>query len=75
MENFPWTRLEGVDYPDVQKPMLDLSRLRSLDPREARDYLGDGNFGGRYQRSDEDMRAVWNIGVEETRAVIAKGWF
>lgn len=74
MENFPWTRLEDVDYPDVQKPMLDLSLLRSLDPQEARDYLGDGNFGGRYQRPDEDMLAVWNAGVEETRAVIADGW-
>ncbi|MGH8224923.1 MAG: creatininase family protein [Gammaproteobacteria bacterium] len=74
MENFPWTRLEGVDYPDVQKPMLDLSRLRSLNPKGAREYLGDGNFGGRYQRSDEDMLSVWNTGVEETRAIIAEGW-
>ena len=21
MENFPWTRLEGVELPDMQKPM------------------------------------------------------
>ena len=74
MENFPWTRLEGVDYPDIQKPMLDTSRIRSVDPRKAREYLGDGNFGGRYQRSDEEMLAVWKTGVEETRAVIAGGW-
>ncbi len=74
MENFPWTRIEGVNYPDVQKAMLDTSRIRSVDPHKARDYLGDGNFGGRYQRSDEDMLAVWNTGVEETRAVIAEGW-
>jgi creatinine amidohydrolase len=74
MENFPWTRLAGVEYPDVQKPMLDTSRIRSVDPRRAREYLGDGNFGGRYQRSDDDMLAVWKTGVEETRAAIADGW-
>jgi creatinine amidohydrolase len=74
MENFPWTRLADVDYPDVRKPMLDSSRIRSVDPHKAREYLGDGNFGGRYQRSDDEMLAVWKTGVEETRAVIATGW-
>ena len=74
MENFPWTRLEGVDYPDEQKPLVDTSRIRSLDPHKAREYLGDGNYGGRYQRSDEEMQSVWETGVEETRALIAEGW-
>lgn len=74
MENFPWTRLADADYPDVRKPMLDPSRIRSVGPRKTREYLGDGNFGGRYQRSDEEMLAVWKTGVEETRAVIAEGW-
>lgn len=74
MENFPWTRLPGVDYPDEQKPLVDTSRIRTLGPREARAYLGDGNFGGRYQRSEEDMQAVWVTGVGETRAVIAEDW-
>ena len=36
--------------------------------------LGDGNFGGRYQRSDEDMLAVWQVAVEETRALIEGPW-
>lgn len=74
MENFRWTRLEGVEYPDEQKSMLDLQQLRQLGPREAREYLGDGNFGGRYQRPDTDMDAVWETGVEETRALITEGW-
>ncbi|MGH8307156.1 MAG: creatininase family protein [Gammaproteobacteria bacterium] len=74
MENFPWTRLEGVRYPPIQKLMLDTSHIRSLNPAEARRYLGDGNFGGHYQRPDEDMLAVWRTGVEETRAVIAQDW-
>ena len=30
--------------------------------------LDDGNFGGRTQRSDDEMLAIWQAGVEETRA-------
>ena len=74
MENFPWTRIAGVDYPSGQKPMLDTSGIRELSPADAKRYLGDGNFGGRYQRPDEDVLAVWRTGVEETRAVIAGDW-
>lgn len=74
MENFPWTRIAGVHYPSDQKSMLDVSHNRELNPAEARRYLGDGNFGGRYQRPDEDMLALWRTGVEETRALIANDW-
>ena len=74
MENFPWTRLDGVDYPDEQKPMIDLAHLRTLDPAAAKQYLGDGNFGGHYQRTDADMQAVWRTGAAETRQLIARGW-
>jgi len=74
MENFPWTRLPGVDYPDERKPLIDLERMRGRDPAGVRELIGDGNYGGRYQRPDEDMAAVWRAGVEETRRVIAEGW-
>jgi creatinine amidohydrolase len=39
-----------------------------------RDYLGDGSFGGSYQRSDEDVLKVWRAGVEEVRALLEVGW-
>jgi creatinine amidohydrolase len=74
MENFPWTRLEGVDAPAEQKPMIDIARIRSLDPAAARRHIGDGNFGGYYQRPDADMLALWRTGVEETRRLIAHDW-
>lgn len=74
MENFPWTRLAGVKVPEQQKPMVDLALLNILDPRGLRSYLEDGNFGGRYQHSDEDMQAMWQIAVEETRELLAEGW-
>lgn len=74
MENFPWTRIAGVDVPTEQKSMIDIARIRSLDPAAARRHIGDGNFGGYYQRSDEEMLAVWHTGVEETRHVIANDW-
>jgi len=73
MENFPWTRLQ-LEYPDVQKPMVDLNRLRAMDPDKTRTYLGDGNYGGYYIRSDDEMLAMWDIGVAETRAMMQGPW-
>jgi creatinine amidohydrolase len=74
MENFPWTRLGNIAMPATQKPMMDMERFVRLDPGRKKDHLGDGNYGGLYQRSDEDMLAIWKIAVEETRAVIADNW-
>jgi creatinine amidohydrolase len=74
MENFPWTRLPGIMLPTQQKPMVDLARMRLMTPRAVRDYLGDGNFGGYYERPDKDMQAIWEIAVEETRALLEGPW-
>ena len=74
MENFPWTRLPVVVVPPTQRPMVDLARVRVLDPVALRAYLGDGNYGGAYQRSDEDMLALWQVAVEETRALLTGSW-
>jgi len=71
MENFARTRIAGVAQPAVQRPMIDLARLRTLAPKEARDYLGDGNFGGHYQKPDAVMEELWTVAVAETRELIA----
>jgi creatinine amidohydrolase len=67
MENFPWTRLANVTIPREQKPMTDLEYLRRLNARSLRDYLKDGNYGGYYQREDEEVMKIWRVGVAETR--------
>lgn len=74
MENFPWTRLPGVVLPDQRKPMVDFDKMRLQDPAGVRAVLGDGNFGGYYQRPDEDMHAIWDIAVAETRSLMEGGW-
>jgi creatinine amidohydrolase len=74
MENFPWTRLAGVAMPAEQKPMIDLALMRLLGPEALRAYLGDGNFGGRYQRADEEMLAIWQVAVAETRDLLEGPW-
>ena len=74
MENFPWTRLAKVNLPVEQKPMSDLARLRRLDPKSLRQYLRDGNYGGYYQRSDDEMIKIWRTGVEETRELLSVDW-
>jgi creatinine amidohydrolase len=53
---------------------VDLARVRALNPVELRKYLGDGNFGGMYQRSDDEMLALWQIAVDETRALLTGSW-
>lgn len=74
MENFPWTRLAGVVQPSQRKPMIDLERMRLMGPDKVRAYLGDGNFGGYYERPDEDMLAIWAVAVAETRALLEGPW-
>ena len=72
MENFPWTRLANVAMPAEQKPMSDVEYLRQLDPRSLREYLKDGNYGGYYQRNDDEMIKIWCAGVAETRELLEK---
>jgi creatinine amidohydrolase len=74
MENFPWTRLANIEMPREQKAMTDSEKLRRLDPKSLREYLKDGNFGGRYQRDDGEMMKIWSAGVEETRALLTEAW-
>jgi creatinine amidohydrolase len=68
-ENFPWTRLAGVVLPTgkkAPKPRI------SDDPREVRARVGEGSFGGYWERSEEDVMRVWRAGVEETREVLER---
>ncbi len=74
MENFPWTRLDGVEMPSEAKPRIDFDKLGMYEPADKKRLLGDGNYHGLYQRPDADTQAVWQVAVEETRGLIADGW-
>lgn len=74
MENFPWTRLAGVALPQEQKPLIDTALKSVLDPAAFRQAVGDGNSGGVYQRSDEEMMAIWDVAVAEARETMENGW-
>jgi len=71
LENFPWTRLAGVQMPTQRKPMVDMSKIKDRGPDGVRQVIGDGNYGGYYQRDDKEMQAIWDVAVEETRALMA----
>jgi creatinine amidohydrolase len=73
-ENFPWTRLPGVEAPTEAKAPIEREQLRGIDAPEARRLLGDGSFGGRYARSDEEMLRIWRTGVDEVRELLENGW-
>ena len=61
--------------PIGEKNLLDpgiqhRERMKTLPPFESRNMLEDGSFGGRTQRSDNEMLAIWNVAVEETRSLL-----
>jgi len=73
MEGFPWTRVAGVQVPEGHKAPAELTGREGLSPEEFRQRLGDGSFGGYYERPDEELLAVWRVAVEETRAQLTEG--
>ena len=73
-ENFPWTRLEGVELPSERKPSLDENAYRVANPAGIRELLGDGVFQGVYELPDERVEPVWRAGVEEVRELLEHGW-
>jgi creatinine amidohydrolase len=74
MENFPWTRLEHATAPEGEKPRVDMKQMKASPPALAREMLGDGSFGGPWQRPDNEMQAIWDIGVAETRVALEGPW-
>src|SRR6266699_3533659 len=67
-----WAQVQAID--PVASHASWMENLRQLDPKSLREYLKDGNYGGLYQRDDDEMMKVWRAGVEETRALLAEAW-
>jgi creatinine amidohydrolase len=74
VENFAWTRVDGVEIPTGSKPILSRLLVNNATAKEMKVLSVDGSLGGAYQRSDEDMQVVWNAGVEEVRELLENGW-
>lgn len=74
MENFPWTRTGDPQQPVISKPQIDFAALARVGATAKRALLGDGNYHGLYQRPDEDMLAIWDVAVLETRALLEQDW-
>jgi creatinine amidohydrolase len=64
-ENFPWTRLPGIEIPTERKPPVVWPE--NGNPETWREALGDGSFGGLYQRSPEEEDRVWEAAVQAIR--------
>jgi creatinine amidohydrolase len=73
-ENFPWTRLAHAPAPDGAKPGVDLALMKASAPARVRALLGDGSFGGAWQKPDATMERIWQAGVAETRAALQGPW-
>src|SRR5437763_1161824 len=59
---------ERVALPAGTKPRTERT---SDDPVQVRARVGEGSFGGYWERPDEDLMRVWHAGVQETRQVLA----
>jgi len=71
-ENFPWTRLPGVEIPTARKPPMQPPSVDT--PEMWREALGDGSFGGLYQRPDTEVLRVWEAAVEQLRERLENDW-
>ncbi|MGC8464699.1 MAG: creatininase family protein [Acidimicrobiales bacterium] len=73
VENFPWTRLDGVEFPPP-KPTISRETLMNVGPQTMRQVTPDGSLGGAYERSDNAWEKVWDAGVTEVRSILENGW-
>jgi creatinine amidohydrolase len=60
-ENFPFTRV--AESPTGEKPIVNLARLDAGE--SAREVLGDGSFGGRYQVEDALIQELFERVVND----------
>jgi len=74
IENYRWTRIDGVALPEGESELLPRERLRNMTAKEIRAVSADGSMGGLFQMDDAIMDEVWAAGVAEVRAVIESGW-
>lgn len=74
MENFPWTRLKDGATPNFTKARIDFAAVARVDAWRKRERIAEGNYHGLFQRPDEDMLAIWQVAVAETRHEIEHGW-
>jgi creatinine amidohydrolase len=74
METFPWTRVEGVGLPEGHKPPVEMADRDELSLSRFRELMGDGSFGGYYERPPEDVDQVWRAAVMETRGLLEAEW-
>jgi creatinine amidohydrolase len=74
VENFPFVRLDGVELPSGSKPPVDMRALKTAQPSQVRDALGDGVAGGAYERPVEDTDRIWEAAVALLHDRLANGW-
>tara|TARA_B100000029_G_scaffold73770_2_gene65517 strand:- start:17 stop:721 length:705 start_codon:yes stop_codon:yes gene_type:complete len=74
METFPWTRVDGVAVPKEHKGAVELPDRDDITHKRFREIVGDGSFGGWYERPDEEMKTIWSIAVDESRTKLESGW-
>ena len=60
--------------PTESATVIPRDQANNMTSDEIRKLAPDGNMGGAYQRSDEDIQRVWRAGVAEVRELLESGW-
>ena len=60
--------------PEGEKQLIDMALMKISSPKKVREMLGDGSFGGPWQREDEEMLGIWEPGINETREALEGPW-
>lgn len=74
LENFAIARVANAQAPEGAKKVVDFAKIGLLDPAQRKQALGDGSFGGAYQKTDGEMNLLWIAAVEEIRELVEKNW-
>jgi creatinine amidohydrolase len=53
---------------------MDEAAYQAVDVPGVRELIGDGSFGGPYERPQEDLDRVWQSAVVEARDQLESGW-
>jgi creatinine amidohydrolase len=61
-----------VQIPSTRKPSVAPPKVDT--PEMWREALGDGSFGGFYQRPDAEVLRVWEAAVKQLRERLQNGW-
>lgn len=74
MESFEPTKVQGVSPPSKPKPVVEFAKFKQPLPTAVEALLGDGSYGGDYEKDAVTMERIWQTAVEEAVSTFETIW-